>query len=96
MALKKNYEISCFGVYNLSWGKELAGEKIFVLSNAYVKVCSVEGTKKDLRISVQITSGEKTMGKSFNFSPNMDGRNFIAQAYEYLKTLPEFAGATDC
>jgi hypothetical protein len=96
MALKKNYEISCFGVYNLSWGKELAAEKTFVLPNAYIKVYSVDGTKKDVRINVQITSGEKTIGKSFNFAPNMEGRNFIAQAYEHLKTLPEFAGATDC
>lgn len=27
---------------------------------------------------------------------NIDGGNPIAQAYEHLKTLPEFAGATDC
>lgn len=34
--------------------------------------------------------------KKFNycFVPNMDGGNFIAQAYAHLKTLPEFAGAS--
>ena len=26
----------------------------------------------------------------------MDGSNPIAQAYDYLKTLPEFSGAIDC
>lgn len=26
----------------------------------------------------------------------IDGQNPIKQAYEHLKTLPEFAGATDC
>lgn len=26
----------------------------------------------------------------------LDGANPIQQAYEHLKTLPEFAGATDC
>ena len=26
----------------------------------------------------------------------IDGENPIKQAYEYLKTSPEFAGATDC
>lgn len=26
----------------------------------------------------------------------IDGENPIKQAYKYLKTLPEFAGATDC
>jgi hypothetical protein len=32
----------------------------------------------------------------YNFVPSLEGANFIAQAYEYLKTLPEFKGATDC
>ena len=27
---------------------------------------------------------------------NLIGNNPIAQAYQHLKTLPEFAGATDC
>jgi len=27
---------------------------------------------------------------------DINGNNPIAQAYMYLKTLPEFAGATDC
>lgn len=26
----------------------------------------------------------------------LEGKNPIAQAYEHLKTLPEFAGAVDC
>ena len=26
----------------------------------------------------------------------IDGQNPFKQAYEYLKTMPEFAGATDC
>ena len=34
--------------------------------------------------------------EQFNFVPNLEGQNFIAQAYEHLKTLPEFAGAEDC
>jgi hypothetical protein len=32
----------------------------------------------------------------FEFTPALDGDNFIAQAYVYLKTLPEFAAAVDC
>lgn len=32
----------------------------------------------------------------FGFIPDLSGPNFIAQAYLHLKTLPEFAGATDC
>jgi len=33
--------------------------------------------------------------KEFSFAYDIDGQNPIKQAYEYLKTLPEFAGATD-
>jgi hypothetical protein len=34
--------------------------------------------------------------KQYSFVPNLNGANFIAQAYAHLKTLPEFAGAIDC
>lgn len=34
--------------------------------------------------------------KSHLFTPNLEGENFIKQGYEYLKTLPEFAGCVDC
>lgn len=33
---------------------------------------------------------------SHEFKPTVEGDNFIAQAYEHLKTLPEFADAVDC
>jgi hypothetical protein len=33
---------------------------------------------------------------SFNCAYDIRGNNPIAQAYQHLKTLPEFAGATDC
>jgi hypothetical protein len=32
----------------------------------------------------------------FDCAYDLDGANPIAQAYEHLKTLPEFAGAVDC
>jgi hypothetical protein len=31
-----------------------------------------------------------------SFKPSLEGNNFIAQAYEHMKTLPEVAGAKDC
>jgi hypothetical protein len=34
--------------------------------------------------------------KSFDCEYNLLGDNPIKQAYSYLKTLPEFADATDC
>lgn len=33
---------------------------------------------------------------SFGCEYNIDGENPIKQAYEYVKTLPEFADAQDC
>jgi hypothetical protein len=36
--------------------------------------------------------GAKTMRCGYD----MDGENPVRQAYLHLKTLPEFAGATDC
>jgi len=65
----------------------------------YVRVESINATKKVVRCRVMFYDKDGTelvSVKSYSFPPSMDGRNFIAQSYEYLKTLPEFAGATDC
>ena len=35
-------------------------------------------------------------GDSYECAYDLEGANPIAQAYVYLKTLPEFSGATDC
>jgi hypothetical protein len=40
--------------------------------------------------------GQMLEPKTYRFAPSLDGKNFITQAYEHLKTLPEFAGATNC
>jgi hypothetical protein len=34
--------------------------------------------------------------QQYAFTPTMTASNFIAQGYDYLKTLPEFADAVDC
>jgi len=34
--------------------------------------------------------------QNFSCAYSLTGENPIKQAYEHLKTLPEFAGATDC
>jgi hypothetical protein len=63
---------------------------------AYIKVERVDSSKS-AAIAYVTYSGDAVKGnKTFEFVPNLDGKNFIAQAYDYLKTLPEFAGATDC
>jgi hypothetical protein len=66
-------------------------------NDVHVQVISVAGGKNMLNAVVAGTKdGINVLNKSYAFVPNLDGRNFIAQAYEHLKTLPEFAGATDC
>jgi hypothetical protein len=45
---------------------------------------------KDSKISAYITN------KSYACKYDITGKNPMIQAYEHLKTLPEFAGAMDC
>ena len=68
-------------------------------NTAYIKVDSIEGNKTELRVNVvfQKSINELVVNrKSYLFVPALDGKNFIAQSYDYLKTLPEFAGSMDC
>jgi hypothetical protein len=75
------------------------------LPTAYVKVHSVSGSKELLQITIQGYMDQTTYadGKQavysqyFSFTPSVasDAENFLAQAYTYLKTLPEFAAAID-
>jgi hypothetical protein len=41
-------------------------------------------------------NGEQIQRVVSTFIPSLDESNFIRQAYQHLKTLPEFAGAVDC
>jgi len=45
---------------------------------------------KDSEIEAYITS------KFYSCDYDISGKNPMAQAYDHLKTLPEFSGATDC
>lgn len=61
-----------------------------VASTKQRAICTVSVNKKDNDHYVMVEE------KIYDFIPNLDGGNFIRQAYEYLKTLPEFSGAVDC
>jgi hypothetical protein len=68
-----------------------------VARNAYWKITNIGGNKNGFSISVDaFLNGVFYERKTSAFIPDLNGTNFIAQAYEHLKTLPEFAGATDC
>jgi hypothetical protein len=68
--------------------------------NAYHRV---ENVKLENKVSMSFhirsyTTTEKPffVESVFSCAYDLDGANPIAQAYAHIKTLPEFAGATDC
>ena len=70
-----------------------------VLQNAYVKVKLISSDKTTTNCYVnvcKIKDGDVFETKRYGFFHDLNGKNFIAQAYAYLKTLPEFANAVDC
>jgi len=83
MALKKN-EVTQFG---------------FDVANAYQRVENIKLKKTSMEFQVSVYSD--VTKNAFNYKNyacgySIDGANPIAQAYAYLKTLPDFAGAIDC
>jgi hypothetical protein len=99
MAIKKAITVSGIGFVS---GVDIVvktGNAIATTPPLYIKVESVSGDKANIKASVTFTdetTNEQLVRKDYSFVPNMDGGNFIAQAYNYLKTLPDFAGAVDC
>lgn len=86
MALNKSLQISKLGFSG-----------VLVADSAYWKVDQISGTKTKITFQVgAYVEGAVVSQSTYEFSPDMDGENFIAQAYAYLKTLPEFADAKDC
>lgn len=72
-----------------------------VFQNAYIKVHEVIGGKHGASICLMImnnANGKELKREMLSFMPSVaDGsENFIKQAYEYVKTLSEFEGATNC
>jgi len=75
------------------------GEETITTEPLYIKVVGVSGNKLNLTATVTFTSqvtGTVITTKSYQFPLDLNGANPIKQTYEYLKTLPEFANATDC
>lgn len=71
----------------------------FEIQNAYTRVESVQVGKDKMQFQVRSSvDGVKPhfSDVSYECAYALDGDNPIKQAYMHLKTLPEFAGATDC
>jgi len=67
--------------------------------NAYIKVVYINGSKDTL--NAYVCAYDKKDGVQLNSSAiqcslSLEGKNFIAQAYDHIKALPEFANAIDC
>lgn len=69
-------------------------------ADAYHRVEGLTLTQKNqisFFVRVYADADKKALDESIFYAPyDLTGDNPIAQAYEYLKSLPEFAGATDC
>lgn len=63
--------------------------------SVYIKVTNVDSAKDNAKAFVSYLSDNISGQQMYSFTVDLEGKNFIAQAYEYLKTLPEFADATD-
>jgi len=69
-----------------------------VFPGAYIKVdVSTAGkTRTSATVHVCEAAGGRVLKRShYEFDTDLNGPNSIKQAYQYLKTLPEFAGAED-
>ena len=67
------------------------------VKDVLIRVESVVANKEHATAYVELKKTEDgpiIEVRQYDFVPDMDGPNFIKQAYEHLKTLPEFAGAT--
>jgi hypothetical protein len=87
MALKKDTSFETKGGFTVN------------VAQAYIRVQEVTGSKEKCSALVYWFKDEKASdpfsGSQHSFAPSMDGGNFIKQAYEHIKNLPEFAGAQD-
>ena len=71
------------------------------ISNAYHRVGRIQiVNKSEMTFVVNAFVDDKNdlpvETKSHNCDYSLTGNNALAQAYAHLKTLEEFAGATDC
>lgn len=69
-------------------------------TDAYVRVEQVAASRIGSTADVIIyrdKNGQQLIRQNYQFDAELEpGENHLKQAYEYLKTLPEFANATDC
>ncbi len=80
--------------------KTIVSSQGFEVVDAYHRVENLQlADKENVAFRVYVykdVSFDPFNEKAYACSYNLNGENPLKQAYEYLKTLPEFSGATDC
>ena len=74
------------------------GEQSY-FKDCYIKVNQISGNKVMFMVAIEFfkePNGKLLQTKNYDILADMEGQNFIKQAYENLKKLPEFANAIDC
>jgi hypothetical protein len=96
MALSKKITIQGTQYIETPTGKLPVGETSIEV-DAYIRVNNVIAKKPLSFIDVETKTGDVGRMETYSFEADLsDGaKNHIKQAYEHLKTLPEFAGAAD-
>lgn len=73
--------------------------KLSTFENAYIKIVSISGNKNSLTAKIAIFESKDGMflkSQNFSFVPELDGSNFIRQAYMRAKETDAFKNSTDC
>lgn len=97
MALRKIIEAEGKSLVQTDWGViENGTQKLSFI--AYIKVTSVQGDKSKMTANVNFKGDTQSFNKQYEIPVSVESgsSNFIAQAYNHLKTLPEFSNAVDC
>jgi hypothetical protein len=104
MALKKTIELEGNTSVDTVHGSISTGAAKVAVT-AYIKVYKVSGDKNSINANVSFTGDEVPVSNNkiqfskqyiVPVSTETNAPNFIKQAYEYLKTLPEFENSEDC
>lgn len=97
MALRKIIQVEGEAFVSTPSGQVSIGQQKTAF-NAYCKIVEIRGSKERGRITVECKADNYSVNKQFvvPFSVEDGAPNFVKQAYVHLKTLPEWADATDC
>jgi hypothetical protein len=97
MALRKIIQVEGEAFINTQSGSISIGQQKSAFT-AYCKITNLSGDKLNGRVTVECAGDNYKINKTFavQFSVEDNAPNFIKQAYLQLKTLPEWADATDC